>query len=248
MIYVINKEPELRIFIQDVSKSSQIGAGALYQNVSVGEKFDCVIDLENGSILKTIEIELTSILFKEKSVLELPKMRGGEIGLGICEKEFEWLKEILKTKSVVLSRKDNMEFNIYSKNVIQLEQTQNNAQVQTGLPRLGLEPSSDNLLFIAKAITGDVTLDDQFDLIWNMDSIEINENHPIRLKAIYSRNLQPEKILYRGVPTLVLLSKSIDDFQIEGNLNLLNSLSNHLMIGKRVILSDSLEGEEDLPE
>lgn len=89
MIYVINKEPELRIFIQDVSKSSQIGAGALYQNVSVGEKFDCVIDLENGSILKTIEIELTSILFKEKSVLELPQMRGGEIGLGICEKEFE---------------------------------------------------------------------------------------------------------------------------------------------------------------
>lgn len=247
MIYIINKEPQLRLFIQNATKSAQIGAGALYQNVSVGDKFDCVLDLDNGSILKSIETEVTSILLKDQPVLHLPKLRGGEVGLSICEKDFEWLREILKTKKVLLSREENVKFNIYSKDVVQLEQTQNNAQVQRVLPRLGLDPSNDNLLFIAKAITGDVSLGNQFDLIWDMDSVEINENNPVRLEAIYSRNLQPEKILYGGIPALVLLSKSNDDIQTEDNPSLLNSFSNHLMIGKRVILSDSIEGKEHLP-
>lgn len=249
MIYVINKKPELQLGIQDLTfeKKSQIRAGALYQNVSVEEKFDCVFDLDKGIILKRFETKVTSILFKDESVLELPKGKGGEIGLSICEKDFEWLKGILKTKKVLLSREDNIEFNIYSKGVIALEQTQNNAQVQKILPRLGLVPSSDNLLFIAKAIIDDVSLNDQFDLIWNMDSIEITENNPVRLEAIYSKSLQPEKILYRGVPTLVLLSTSNDDIQTEENSSLLNSLSNHLMIGKRVTLPDFIEDVEDLP-
>ncbi|GAB5555194.1 MAG: hypothetical protein Sapg2KO_47850 [Saprospiraceae bacterium] len=248
MIHVLNKYPELTLFIQEIKKDKKITirAGARYCEVSVGDKFDCVFDLDKGSILKTVVTEVTTILYKDESVLELPKGKSGEIGLSISEKEYEWLKGILKTKKVLLCRKDNIEFNIYSKDVISLEQTQNNDQVQKMLPHLGLEPPNDSLLFIAKAVRNDIFLNDQFNLIWNMDKVENRENNPIRLKAIYSRNLQPEKILYRGVPTLVLLSTSTDDFQAEKNLNLLYSLSNHLMIGKRVMLSDSVEGEEDL--
>jgi hypothetical protein len=248
-MYVINKKPVLELYIQEISleKSLKLRAGSLYQDVSIGDVFDCVIDLDTGSILKEIDIKVTSILFKGESESQLPKGRSGELGLGLCDKKIEWLKEILKTKKVLLSKKDNIELDIYSRDVISLEQTKNNAQVQRMLPRLGLELSNDRLLFIAKAIRDDVSLNDQFNLIWNMDSIEITENNPVRLEAIYSKSLQPEKILYRGVPTLVLLSKSNDDIQTEENSSLLNSLSNHLMIGKRVTLPDFIEDVEDLP-
>jgi len=249
MIYVINQEPELELYIQDVSldKSSKLRAGAQYVDVSIGDKFDCVIELDKGSIIKTIEIEVNSIMFKGESVLQLPKGRSGEIGLSTCVEEYEWLKGILRTKKVLLSRKDNIEFNIYSKNVISLESAKNNNQVQKMLPRLGLETSNYDLLFIAKAIQGDISIDEEFDVIWNMDNIGIIESNPLRIKAIYSKNLQLEKMLYSGVPTLVLLSKSNDEILCKEDLSLLNSQSNHLMIGKRVTPVIYSDNENDLP-
>lgn len=219
---VINEEPELEFFIQDVSKADDFAFRCISKgaDVSKNETFTLVYSITNEFIVDKIEVQIQNISFNGVSVDILPKEFSGIVELTFNGDYGSWFKQELKKKKLVLCSEESIRTNRYITNLVAIEPVVNNTLAYRQANRLNLKMN--DAVYVARALYSNVPLGTEFDLFWNSNNFSNPNKVNCKLQKIFSNKMTEVFELVVSVPFLVEIHK----LHTEG--------ANELFIGKEV--------------
>jgi hypothetical protein len=243
MMHIISTTQTLTVYRQEAQwneglKVLTIDAQTQYTELFLGVKFNYCFEMFSGNVIEYFDAEVVSISNNDQNLVEvLGAGQSGKLSLKFACKP-QALLNLLKHEPLTIGKLAERGFNIYLDPVIALEPIEKNSQVLNWLKRIEFEYHSDYVCYAGRSTEGDILIDQDFDVVWNIKDVKELEDQNLRLIKIYNNKQQSQNVMLCRVPALLLFKVDGDSILLKHNGLISLDCGKHIMIGKRRYLTD----------